>query len=119
MSSMCYGHSNGSAEPIEISPEPNLYEIQFQFLSQHRGVSIVTAATCALAAKAKGWELFPELKRDAMRVSVHRVRYVEVDWQSGRTLVVKQERQPYILASEIEELKTPRKRKKRNEEGAE
>jgi hypothetical protein len=104
---------------IDIEPEPNIYEIQFQFLSQHRGVSIVTAATCALAAKAKAWELFPELKRDALRVSVHRVRYVEVDWQTGRTLVVKQERRPYVLASEIEEPKTRNKRKKRNEEEAE
>jgi hypothetical protein len=113
------GQSNGTVEPIEISPEPNLYEVQFQFLAQHRGVSIVTAATCALAAKAKAWEFFPELKRDALRVSVHRVKYVEVDWRSGRTLGVKQERQPYILASKIEKLKTPRKRKKRNEGGAE
>lgn len=99
---------------ISIEPEPNLYEIQFQFLSQHRGVSIVAAATCALAAKAKAWELFPELKRDALRVSVHRVRYVQVDWETGRTLVVKQERKPYIPDFEIKE---PNKcsRKKRND----
>ena len=106
---------------IDIEPEPNLYEVQFQFLSQHRGVSIVTAATCALAAKAKAWEMFPELKRDALRVTVHRVKYVEVDWQSGRTLVVKQERQPYILASEIEKTSKPsnRSRKKNDVESAE
>jgi hypothetical protein len=104
---------------IEISPEPNLYEIQFQFLSQHRGVSIVTAATCALAAKAKAWELYPELRRDALRVSVHRVRYVEVDWQTGRTLVVKLGRQPYDLASEIDGLHKRNRRKNRDEEEAE
>lgn len=85
--------ADAKAKPIEISPEPNLYEVRFEFPPPHLGVCIITAATCALAAKAKAWGLFPEYKRAAIGVSIHRVKYVEVDWEADRCIVVKQERQ--------------------------
>jgi hypothetical protein len=119
MGIMRSGHSNGRAEPIEISPAPALYLVEFTLGRQrNERISIILPATCGLAAMAAAWTLFPEYKRDALRVSVHRVRYVEVDWQTGRTLVVKQERQPYILTSGIEELNKRSRRTKRNEEEA-
>ena len=61
--------------------------------------------------------------RNALRTHVHQVKYVEIDWQDGRTIIVKKERQPYMPALEIEdpksEPKASSKRKKRGEEGSE
>lgn len=71
---------------------------------------------------AGAWTLFPEYKRDSKRTSVHPVKYVEIDWESGRTIIVKQERHPFIPAWKIRdpkpEPKASSKRKKRDEEAA-
>ena len=67
---------------------------------------MILPATCALAAKLKAWSLFPEYKRNATNTSVHNVRYAEIDWQTGRSIVVKRQRRPAIpvlLSSEPDE----------------
>lgn len=73
---------------IEISPAPDLYAVEFSF-QQHLGISVILPATCALAAKAKAWSLFPEHKRLATGTHIHNVEYVEIDWQTGRCIVMK------------------------------
>jgi len=90
---------------IEISPAPDLYEVEFAFERQ-LGISVLVPATCALGAKLKAWRLFPEHKRNASRTTVHNVEYAEIDWQTGRTIVVKGQRRPRLIApssSELEE----------------
>jgi hypothetical protein len=82
---------------IEISPAPALYAVEFEFDWQ-LGVSIILPATCVLAAKLKAWRLFPEHRRNASRTTVHNVEYAEIDWQTGRTIVVKQQKRSTITA---------------------
>jgi hypothetical protein len=47
----------------------------------------------------RAWALFPEYKRDAKRTSVHPVKYVEIDWRNGRTIIVKQKPRPHQKTS--------------------
>ena len=65
------------------------------------------------------WALFPEYKRDTKHTSVHPIKYLEIDWLNGRTVIVKKKPQPHIPIFGIEESNAPRKRKKRNGERAE
>jgi hypothetical protein len=65
------------------------------------------------------WELFPEYRRDAVRTHVHQIKYLEIDWLNGRTVIVKKKPQPHSPIFGIEEPNAPRKRKKRNGERAE
>ena len=62
------------------------------------------------------WALFPEYKRGSNRTSVHAVKYVEIDWQTGRTIIVNKERHPYVPSRVMEEPKKRSRRKKPNEE---
>ena len=57
------------------------------------------------------WELFPEYKRIAKRTSVHPIKYVEIDWERGRTIIVKQKPQPHIPIFMIAKPSKRRKRK--------
>ena len=82
---------------IEITPAPALYAVEFES-DRYLGVSVILPATCALAARMKAWRLFPEHKRLATVTRVHRVEYVEIDWQTGRTIVVKQQKRPALTA---------------------
>jgi hypothetical protein len=101
--------------PIDISPAPDLYLVEFTFGRQpNERVSIIIPASCGLAAMTGAWALFPEYKRRSKRTHVHQVKYVELDWLNGRTIVVKQERQPYIPTCETN--KRIRKKKHNEEE---
>ena len=102
--------------PIEISPAPDLYSVEFEF-DRHLGVSVILPATCALAAKLKAWSLFPEHKRNATNTSVHNVRYAEIDWQAGRSIVVKRQKRPAIPPLLAEELNQDFNNEWRIEEG--
>jgi hypothetical protein len=44
----------------------------------------------------KAWELFPEHKRRASVSHVHSVEYVEIDWQTGRSIVAKLLKRPQL-----------------------
>jgi hypothetical protein len=64
------------------------------------------------------WLLFPEYKRDAKRTTVQPVKYVEIDWRDGRTIIVKQERHLFIPTAVTEEPNKRSRKKKRDEEEA-
>ena len=61
------------------------------------------------------WTLFPEYKRDSKRTSVHPVKYVEIDWQTGRTIIAKQKARPDIPIFNAEEPNQRRRKKKKND----
>jgi hypothetical protein len=102
MGSMCDGHSNGSAEPIEILPGSNLFEVRFEFDGQ-LGISIILPATCALSAQLKAWNLFPERRRRALSTTVYAADYCEVDWETGRCFMAKRQKVETIPSFLIEE----------------
>ena|ERR1035438_9063091 len=102
MDSMCEGHSNGSAEPIEILPAPDLYVVEFEF-DQHLGVSVALPATCALSAQLQAWSLFPEHRRRASSTSVCSIDYCEVDWETGRCFMAKRQKVETIPSFLIDE----------------
>jgi hypothetical protein len=118
MSSLCDGHSNGSAEPIEISPAPDLYVVEFEFERQHLGVSVVLPATCALMAKLEAWRLFPEHKRNASAVSVFNVQYAEIEWETGRCFVMKRKKRAAIPVFFADKSDKESKKRRRPKEGS-
>jgi hypothetical protein len=100
---------------INISPAPDLYVVEFAF-PRHLGISVIIPATCGLAAKLRAWTMFPEHKRTASRTGVYPIEYVEIDWQTGRSIVMKQTTPP--AAPTCEELNTRNKKKKSDKEDA-
>jgi hypothetical protein len=60
--------------------------------------------------------MFPEHKRTASRTNVYPVEYVEIDWQTGSSIVKKQ-KTPIAIPT-CQEL-NPRNKKKRGRELAE
>jgi hypothetical protein len=52
-----------------------------------------------MAARLRALTLFPEYKRNATGVSVFPVKYVELNWQTGRCLVIKQSKRPAVPSS--------------------
>jgi hypothetical protein len=103
---------------IEITPTPDLYCIEFKFPRPHLGISVVLPATCELAAKLVAWRLFPEHKRNAVATFVCHARYVEIDWQTGRSIVMTQKKRPAVPFLKSKESETPGIEKKQDEEGA-
>ena len=101
---------------INISSAPNIYVVEFAF-PRHLGISVIIPATCGLAAELRAWTMFPEYKRTASRTSVYPVEYVEIDWQTGRSIVMKQKAR--LAAPTCEELNTRNKKKKSAGERAE
>jgi hypothetical protein len=93
---------------IDISPAPDLYVVEFAF-PRHLGISVIIPATCGLAAELRAWTMFPEFKRTASRTSVYPVEYVEIDWETGRSIVMKQKSRSAIPPGE--EPKTRNKKK--------
>ena len=109
------GSSVYSKVYIDISPAPDLYVVEFAF-PRHLGISVIVPATCGLVANLWAWTMFPEHKRTASRTSVYPVEYVEIDWQTGRSIVMKQKSHSAIPPGE--ELNT-RNKKKSDREPAE
>ena len=98
---------------INISPAPDLYVVEFAF-PRHLGISVIIPATCGLAAQLRAWTMFPEYKRTASRISVYPVEYVEIDWQTGRSIVMKQKTPP--ATPTCEELNTRNTKKSDKED---
>jgi len=80
------------------SPSPDLYCVEIQRHTRDLGISIVLPATCELMARCEVLRLFPEYRHSVVAVQVYLARYVELDWDSGRSIVVKQRRRPQIPA---------------------
>jgi hypothetical protein len=102
MGIMRTGHSDESAERIEISPGPDFYVVEFEF-GQQLGVSVALPATCALAAQLKAWELFPEHRRRASSTTVYSADYCEVDWATGGCFIAKRQKIETIPSFLIDE----------------
>ncbi len=102
------------------SPSLDLYCVEIQRHPKDLGVSVVLPANCELMARREVLRLFPEYKHNLVLMQVFLAQYVEIDWESGRCIVVKQRRQPAIPACIAAEAQLERKRLPRvEEEGAE
>jgi hypothetical protein len=93
-----------------------LYCVEIQRYPRDLGISIVLPATCELMARCEVLRLFPEYRHGIVSVQVYLARYVELDWDSGRSIVVKQRRRPTIPACVAAETKPERKRPPQLEE---
>ena len=49
-------------------------------------------------ARREVLRLFPEFKHSFVQMDVFLARYAEIDWESGRSIVAKQEKRPEIPA---------------------
>ena len=104
----------------KISTVPDLFCVEIKRHPRDLGVSVVLPANCELMARREALRLFPEYKHDLVLMQVFLARYVELDWQTGRCIVAKQEKRPHIPPCIAAESKSERKKLPRvEEEGAE
>lgn len=106
---------SGQKESAEetINEAPGLYAIEIKRHPRDLGVSIVLPATCHLMARREVHRLFPEYSHDDVLTWAFPARYVEVDWDAGRTIVAKRRALPDIppcvaAAAKRERKKLPR-----------
>ena len=100
----------------EFSPSPDLYCVEIQRHPKDLGISVVLPATCELMARREVLRLFPEFKYNLVLMQVYLARYVELDWDSGRSIVVKQRRRPEVPPCVSAEAKPERKKLPRLED---
>jgi hypothetical protein len=67
-------------------------------------------------ARREVFRLFPEYKHSFVLMQVYLAQYVELDWDSGRSLVVKQRRRPEVPPCVAAEAKPERKKLPRLED---
>jgi hypothetical protein len=102
------------------SPSSDLYCVEIQRYPKDLGISVVLPAMCELMARREVLRLFPEFKHGFPLMEVYLAQYAEIDWDSGRSIVVKQRRRPTIPACVAAEAKLEREKPVRLEdEGAE
>jgi hypothetical protein len=77
-------------------PSPDLFCVEIQRSPQDLGVSLVLQANCELMARREALRLFPEYRQNLALLEVYLAQYVEIDWDSGRSVVVKQEKRPEL-----------------------
>ena len=80
----------------KIPSASDLFCVEIQRHAKDLGVSIVLQATCELMARREVLRLFPEFKHRLVLMQVYLAQYAEIDWESGRSIVVKQQRRPSI-----------------------
>ena len=100
----------------KVDSVPSLYCVEIQRFPRDLGISIVLPATCELLARCEVLRLFPEYRHGIVSVQVYLARYVELDWDSGRSIVVKQRRRPTIPPCVVAETKPKRPKLLRFEE---
>ena len=100
----------------ESSPSPDLYCIEIQRHEGDLGLSVVLAATCELMARREVLRLFPEFKHDLVLMQVFLAQYAEIDWETGRSIVVKQRQRPEVPPCVAAEAKPERKKLPRLED---
>lgn len=86
----------------QIPPIPELYCVNIQRSPRDLGLSIVLQATSDLTARGEALRLFPEYKAKLLPMRVSAVRYVELDWDAGRTLVITKRKRREIPAAVAE-----------------
>jgi hypothetical protein len=79
------------------------------------GVSVIVRAISGIAAQLEAFRLFPEFKRQSYDSFPNLLDYAEVDWQTGRCIVMKRKRRPIPILTAGES--TKRRRDARREEG--
>lgn len=77
-------------------PNQDIYIVEFVRHSGDLGVSLILRAECQVAARLQAWRRFPEYKRIAPRTRVSALDYAEVDWQTGRVLIMKRKKRPSV-----------------------
>ena len=82
----------------KLTPIRELYCVEIQRHPRDLGISVVLPATCELMARHAVLRLFPEFKHSLVLMQVYLARYVEGDWDSGRSIVAKQRQRPTIPA---------------------
>jgi hypothetical protein len=100
----------------ESNSSPDLYSVEIQRHPKDLGVSVVLPATCELMARREALRLFPEYKHNLVLMEVHLAQYAEIDWDSGRSIVVKQRRRPVVPPCVAAEAKPERKKLPRLED---
>jgi hypothetical protein len=96
--------------PITLSPSHDLYVVEFERYSGDLGVSVIIPANCGLAAKLRAWSIYPEFQHNAKCTSAHKMEYAEIDWETGRTVIVKMGKSPDIPEYVIEPVARLRRR---------
>jgi hypothetical protein len=101
----------------DLPPTDALYVVEFERHQGDLGVSLILRASCDVEAKLKAWKFWPEYKRLASRTHISLIDYAEIDWESGRCLVVKRrKRAPLPVFASDEPTMRPKNAKR--EEGA-
>ena len=95
---------------------PDLFCVEIKRHKGDLGLSVVLPATCELMARCEVLRLFPEFRHRVVHVQVYLARYVEVDWDSGRSIVAKLGQRPQIPACVAAEEKPRRPRLPRLED---
>jgi hypothetical protein len=67
-------------------------------------------------ARREALRLFPEFKHKLVLMQVYLAQYAEIDWDCGRSIVVKQRRRPEVPPCVAAEAKRGRKKLPRIEE---
>ena len=80
------------------SPNQDIYIVEFERHPGDLGVSLILRAECEVVARLQAWRRFPEYKRIASQTGVPALDYAEVDWQTGRVLIVKRKKRAAIPA---------------------
>ena len=92
----------------------DLYVVDFIRHPGDLGLSVIVRANSTIAAQLEAFRLYPEYKwRESFP---HLLDYAEIDWQSGRCIVMRRKRRPVPIFTAGEPTK-PRRNTKR-EEGA-
>lgn len=86
----------------KIPSTPDLYCVETQRHKGDLGLSVILPATCELKARWEFLRLFPEYRHSAVHVEVYLARYAEIDWESGRCLVIKRNSRRRIPAAVAE-----------------
>jgi hypothetical protein len=92
------------------SPSLDLYCVEIQRHPRDLGISVVLPANCELMARREALRLYPEYKHNLVLMQVFLAQYAEIDWETGRSIVVKRRRQPAIPACVAAEAKLERKK---------
>lgn len=83
-------------------PISDLFCVEIQRHKGDLGLSVILPATCELKARWEFLRLFPEFRHSAVHVEVYLVRYAEIDWDSGRCLVIKRSKRREVPAAVAE-----------------
>jgi len=100
----------------KIQSVPDLFCVEIKRHPKDLGLSLVLQANCELAARHAVLRLYPEYKHSLILMEVYLARYAEIDWDSGRTIIVKQGRRPDVPACVAADAKHERKKLPRLED---